>query len=257
MLWIRAVIFVGISLLVETTPLKSYRIVGGVEACPHSLPYQVALILDRLNFCGGVLVSTTHVLTAAHCVSQNPTIEVVLGAHNLGQYEETQIVIYDPIIIVHENFSASELKNDIALLKLKHHIQLSAAVMPVALVGEDDDLSGCSGVLSGWGLTSYADNHMQNKLRKVSVEVLTDRMCISYLNSNGLSDPKSYVCTGGFDTVFGAVGACFGDSGGPLVVKNSLIGLVSFGDETCEYGQPTVFTSISYYRNWINKFSGI
>lgn len=107
------------------------------------------------------------------------------------------------------------------------------------------------------GLTSYSDTNRQNKLRKVSVEVLTDRMCSSYLNSNGLSDSNSYVCTGGLDTVFGAVGACFGDSGGPLVVKNTLIGLVSFGDETCAFGHPTVFTSISYYRKWINKFSGI
>lgn len=44
------------------------RIVGGVEATPHSWPHQVALFIDNMYFCGGSLISSEWVLTAAHCM---------------------------------------------------------------------------------------------------------------------------------------------------------------------------------------------
>ena len=44
------------------------RIVGGIEATPHSWPHQVALFIDDMYFCGGSLISNEWVLTAAHCM---------------------------------------------------------------------------------------------------------------------------------------------------------------------------------------------
>ena len=49
-------------------PPVSPRIVGGVEAVPHSWPHQVGLFIDEFYFCGGSLISDQWVLTAAHCV---------------------------------------------------------------------------------------------------------------------------------------------------------------------------------------------
>lgn len=44
------------------------RIVGGVEAVPHSWPHQVGLFIDDMSFCSGSLISSEWVLTAAHCM---------------------------------------------------------------------------------------------------------------------------------------------------------------------------------------------
>ena len=45
------------------------RIVGGQPADPKEWPWMVALLRDRdRHFCGGVLITDLHVLTAAHCV---------------------------------------------------------------------------------------------------------------------------------------------------------------------------------------------
>lgn len=47
------------------------RIIGGEEAPPGSAPYMVALVFGehvRNLMCGGTIVNTKVVLTAAHCV---------------------------------------------------------------------------------------------------------------------------------------------------------------------------------------------
>lgn len=48
--------------------LAGAKIVGGTEAVPHSWPHQVALFIDGMYFCGGSLISSEWVLTAAHCM---------------------------------------------------------------------------------------------------------------------------------------------------------------------------------------------
>ncbi|KAJ8976740.1 hypothetical protein NQ317_004291 [Molorchus minor] len=50
----------------STTLLTPERVIGGVEVTPNSIPHQAALIIDGSGFCGGSLISTTFVLTAAH-----------------------------------------------------------------------------------------------------------------------------------------------------------------------------------------------
>jgi len=50
-------------------PLKEQnnRITGGSSAARGQFPWQVALINDGSWFCGGSLISSQWVLTAAHC----------------------------------------------------------------------------------------------------------------------------------------------------------------------------------------------
>merc|ERR1719158_2442603 len=58
-------------------PLKDRRIVGGAPALPYQFPWQVVLYYysgDSL-LCGGSIISTKTILTAAHCVAYGDEID--------------------------------------------------------------------------------------------------------------------------------------------------------------------------------------
>ena len=55
-------------------PTKQVRIVGGQEAKKNSIPWQVSLRYrtEKMAFCGGSIVTPDKVVTAAHCVMDEP-----------------------------------------------------------------------------------------------------------------------------------------------------------------------------------------
>ena len=61
-------LFVLLSLLAKADG-NGNRIVGGTRSLPHEFPWQAWLEEGR-RFCGGSVVSPSHILTAAHCVEE-------------------------------------------------------------------------------------------------------------------------------------------------------------------------------------------
>merc|ERR1712141_942243 len=52
-----------------------------VNSLPPHPPYQVALYIDDLYFCGGSLISYEYVLTSAYCIDGASNIEVVFAVN--------------------------------------------------------------------------------------------------------------------------------------------------------------------------------
>ena len=74
--------------------VSTARIMGGGEAIPYSIPYQVAIVLANTSNtkCGGAIISKKFVITAAHCFDLNylgrpitkTTYQIITGEHDLG-----------------------------------------------------------------------------------------------------------------------------------------------------------------------------
>lgn len=68
-----------------------------------------------------------HILTAAHCVEGYEWFEVITGAHNPFEMEDTQQrqIVQVADAIVHESYNPFTIDNDIAILKLNPPLEFN------------------------------------------------------------------------------------------------------------------------------------
>jgi len=141
------------------------RIVGGVEARPHSIPFIVSLRTDyNWHYCGGTLIRVSDkdesdiVVTAAHCMNGNsdsPGFNVVIGAHNAGNREQGEETVAAARVVVHPKFNdPRRWQNDISVVKLSRPIKFSDTIQPACLPAQNERVpDGANGIVAGWGYT--------------------------------------------------------------------------------------------------------
>lgn len=223
----------------------SPRIIGGTEQADGAYPFMAAVLskgeespFDR-QFCGGSLLSSTVVMTAAHCVEDTKPedIETTVGRTVLSQEDQGQLRNVTDIV-VHPRYTDGELAYDVAFLTLDKPVRGIAAVhLPTA--GTDALLRpGAQATVIGWGNTDTEIPSYADRLRAVDVPILSHVECTATYPEY---DKEVNVCAGveGKDS-------CQGDSGGPMIRKVQgrvyQIGITSYGLGCAEQGAPGVYT---------------
>jgi len=229
------------------------RIVGGVETEANEYPWQVALVSSSGSrpFCGGTLISCSHVLTAAHCTAGSSAsgISVLLGEHRIDDSSFNRVPLSK--ITDHPNYNNGNLDNDFSILTLATPVEFSNTVAPACLpTSGANDYAGVLATVSGWGTLSSGGNQ-PTVLNEVDVTVQSNADCKSAYGSSSITDNMICAADAGKDS-------CQGDSGGPLVAPASngryeLIGVVSWGYGCAMAQYPGVYARVTVQMNWIQS----
>nr|CAD7424302.1 unnamed protein product [Timema monikensis] len=268
---------------------KDPRVVGGQSAQSGEFPYQVSIRYNGNHICGGSVLNSRYILTAAHCVNgvYVEDLHVVSGSIHLNDQTHSSVV---KRVLLHEKYYVQNdvPVNDVALLEEKplsvHPTEIRNSISPVivSLVYCKSDAldhaatelrtrlhldnSTVAGIslrntstpldkmcrVSGWGYTDVTEEQLSPELQYVQVPVSP---CMNYGSDN---IGPGILCAGyekgGKDSCslyIHTVACSQGDSGGPLVCDGQLTGIVSWGASCAASLYPGVYTNVSYYSSWI------
>ncbi|MEU2799965.1 serine protease [Streptomyces sp. NPDC007117] len=236
-------------------------IVGGRPAPVADSPWVVALSSrDRFGgarsgqFCGGVAVAPTKILTAAHCLSDEALggpatrvkdLLVIAGRERLSDVGGREIPVRR--IWVNPAYDPVSNAGDLAVLTLSGALP-EGTTLPMARSGDAAYRAGTAADVYGWGDTTGSGTY-SSVLRSARVQVLPDADCARAYpgGREGTYKASAMLCAG---EPVGGRDACQGDSGGPLVARGRLIGLVSWGSGCGRPGSPGVYTRVSAALEW-------
>ncbi|XP_066473145.1 coagulation factor XII [Tiliqua scincoides] len=244
----------------KTTSVRS-RVVGGMVALSGAHPYIAAIYLEE-QFCGGSLISSCWVLTAAHCLENRPDaskISVVLGQtlYNISTEHSVKFQVQD--YQLHENYSMFSNQHDIALVRLKEKTpgrcaEFSHSILPVCLPSSLETFNGSKQChVAGWGHQYEGADKLSVFLQEADMPLIPHEQCSSH-EVHGVHITSDMLCAGYLD---GRADACQGDSGGPLVCEEqngaTLHGIVSWGTGCAQENKPGVYTNVAHHLDWIRS----
>ena len=249
------------ALAVGSASTPAQAIVGGGPVTTGQYPWMVALASRSVygdtrsgQFCGGTLVSPTKVVTAAHCLydestmqpADRPDLRVIVGRTDLGSGDGTEVPVSR--VWIDPDYSMRGNTWDVAVLTLAEP-QPERAVLPLVAQGQQSVYrAGTTATVFGWG-DLQGDGQYAMTLHSVHVPLIADGTCARDYpgGSDGTFQASTMVCAG--EQTTGGRDACQGDSGGPLVVAGRLVGLVSWGTGCAEIGHPGVYTRVAAMAN--------
>ncbi|CAK1602564.1 unnamed protein product [Parnassius mnemosyne] len=244
---------------VSAAPERQQKIIGGTNTTIEKYPFAASLLYSRNLFiykqsCGGTIISSGSILTAAHCVFGDTRdrwrIRVGSTLANRGG------TVHKPYqIITHPNYNGRTHDNDVAILRTVN-ISFSNRVRAASIAGSSYILRDNETVWAvGWGRTSVGGSTSE-ELRHVQVWTVNQATCRNRYAELGKTVTDNMLCSGWLDV--GGRDQCQGDSGGPLIhvitqSHSAIVGVCSWGEQCALARYPGVNARVSRFTSWIQS----
>ncbi|XP_030185672.1 mannan-binding lectin serine protease 1 isoform X3 [Lynx canadensis] len=250
------------------------RIFNGRPAQKGTTPW-IAMLShwSEQPFCGGSLLGSSWIVTAAHCLHQllNPEypalqdsdlirpsdFKIILGKHWRRRSDENEQHLRVKRVFLHPLYDPNTFENDVALVELLESPVLSDYVMPICLP-EGPPQEGAMVIVSGWGKQFL--QRFPETLMEIEIPIVDHRTCQEAYAPLKKKVTRDMICAGEKE---GGKDACSGDSGGPMVTLDKatgqwyLVGTVSWGDDCGKKDRYGVYSYIYYNTDWIQRVTRI
>jgi secreted trypsin-like serine protease len=198
------------------------------------------------NFCGGTLISSQYILTAAHCVEFAKWASI---GSRLSSGLLTEPLRITENVHIHKNYGQPySFSYDVAILEL----EIPAYSQPIWLDNSKDYSEGMEATMYGYGAIDSLSKELSPVVKIIDVPLLPKTKCEQILPEVD----ESVLCAGGES----GKDACQGDSGSPLVISEAssdreyLVGVVSAGYGCGLDGVPGIYIRLASIEDFINSY---
>uniref|UniRef100_A0A4W2GWX9 MBL associated serine protease 1 n=1 Tax=Bos indicus x Bos taurus TaxID=30522 RepID=A0A4W2GWX9_BOBOX len=250
------------------------RIINGRPAQKGTTPW--IAMLSHLNgqpFCGGSLLGSKWIVTAAHCLHEAPDSEdvtlrdldllspsafkIIMGKLRRTQSDENEQSLRVKQVFFHPLYNPNTYENDVALLELSRGPVLNDFVMPICLPQRPPE-EGAVVIVSGWGKQFL--QRFPETLMEIEIPIVDHHICREAYAPLKKKVTRDMICAGEKE---GGRDACAGDSGGPMVTLDTqrgqwyLVGTVSWGVDCGKKDRYGVYSYIFHNKDWIRRVTGM
>jgi secreted trypsin-like serine protease len=168
------------------------KIVGGEQAGSDTWGWAASIRVGNNHICGGSLISSTIIITAAHClisIESSTSLRINIGSKYLSSIRQERSVSK---IYIHHDYDSNTFINDIAIIRLSSSINMSdpsvALICLPPIVDTAYPPTDTSVVAIGWGVLSSGDKIPSDTLQQVTLKIIsyTEIGCRESVNNDNI-----------------------------------------------------------------------
>ena len=115
----------------SSIPASITRIVGGESAGTSTWGWAVSISINRNTLCGGAVLSSSWIVTAAHCMAGVSPSQVTVFAGSNTRFSGQSRIASN--VIVHPGYDSNTKVNDIALIQLSSPLSMTSSVSSICM----------------------------------------------------------------------------------------------------------------------------